>query len=62
MNNNRRRNTKKKPKFYVVFKGHETGIATTWNKCKSMVDGYSGAKFKGFTKLNEAEKAFYDFV
>lgn len=59
---NKRRNLNKKSKFYVVWIGHEIGIATTWNKCKSMVDGFSGAKFKGFTQLKEAEKAFYDFI
>ena len=45
-------------KFYVVWKGRETGIFTTWAKCKSLVDGFGGAKFKSFPTLGEAESAF----
>lgn len=45
-------------KYYVVWKGHETGIFTTWDKCKSLVDGFAGAKFKSFPTLEEAESAF----
>ncbi|MBE3780508.1 ribonuclease HI, partial [Vibrio parahaemolyticus] len=26
-------------KYYVVWKGREAGIFTTWAKCKSLVDG-----------------------
>lgn len=45
-------------KYYVVWKGRETGVFTTWAKCKSLVDGFTGAKFKSFPTLEEAESAF----
>ncbi|MCG7551551.1 ribonuclease H family protein [Pseudoalteromonas sp. Of7M-16] len=45
-------------KYYVVWKGRETGIFTTWAKCQSLVDGFAGAKFKSFPTLEEAELAF----
>jgi ribonuclease HI len=49
---------KPKSKYYVVWEGHQTGIFDTWDKCKKQVDGYTGAKYKGFTTLDEAKKAF----
>ncbi|MBC7004487.1 viroplasmin family protein [Photobacterium sp. BZF1] len=45
-------------KYYVVWKGRETGIFTTWAKCQSLVDGFAGARFKSFPTLEEAEAAF----
>ena len=44
-------------KFYAVKEGKVPGIYTTWDACKAMVDGYSGAKYKSFLTLEEA-KAF----
>jgi ribonuclease HI len=49
---------KPKSKYYVVWEGHQTGIFDTWDKCKKQVDGYTGAKYKGFTTVEEAKKAF----
>lgn len=45
-------------KYYVVWKGRETGIFTTWAKCQSLVNGFAGAKYKSFPTLEEAESAF----
>jgi ribonuclease HI len=45
-------------KYYVVWKGRETGIFTSWEECKSQVDHFSGAKFKSFPTQEEAETAF----
>lgn len=45
-------------KYYVVWKGRETGVFTAWAKCKSLVDGFAGARFKSFPTLEEAESAF----
>ncbi len=42
----------------MVWKGRDTGIFTTWAKCKSLVDGFAGARFKSFPTLEEAESAF----
>jgi len=45
-------------KFYVVWKGRETGIFTDWNTCKSHVDKFAGAKYKSFKTRAEAEAAY----
>ena len=45
-------------KYYVVWKGHKTGIFNTWNECKSQIDGFSGARFKSFSSIQEAELAY----
>lgn len=50
--------SKKKKKFYVVWKGQKTGIFETWGECKAAIKGYQGAQFKSFTTLAEAKKAF----
>jgi len=49
---------KPKSKYYVVWEGHQSGIFDAWDKCKKQVDGYTGAKYMGFTTLEEAKKAF----
>jgi len=48
---------KAKNKYYVVWEGHQTGIFDTWEKCKKQVDGYTAAKYKGFTSIEEAKAA-----
>lgn len=48
-------------KYYAVRVGKTPGIYMTWEDCKSMVDGYPGAKYKGFSSLAEAE-AFLEGV
>jgi len=45
-------------KFYVVWQGRETGIFTDWNSCKKQVDKFTGARYKSFPNLVEAEAAF----
>ena len=41
-------------KFYAVRKGRNTGIYNTWDECKQQVLGFSGADYKSFTTLEEA--------
>ena len=41
-------------KVYAVRNGRKTGIFTTWAECKAQVDGFPGARYKGFTDPNEA--------
>jgi ribonuclease HI len=43
-------------KYYAVRVGKVPGVYTTWDKCKEMVNGYSGAEFKSFGSLDEAQK------
>ncbi len=45
-------------KFYVVWHGRNTGIYNTWNECKAQVDGFPNARYKSFTRRQEAEAAF----
>lgn len=47
----------KKQKYYVVWKGHKTGVFTSWDACKKQVTGFEGAQYKAFADKNEAEKA-----
>ena len=42
-------------KFYAVKKGRVPGIYFTWDECKSMTNGFSGAVFKSFQTRKEAE-------
>jgi ribonuclease HI len=48
----------KKPKFYVVWKGRETGVFTSWDDCKAQTKGFEGAVFKSFESRELAEEAF----
>ena len=42
-------------KFYAVKKGRQTGLFTSWDACKAQVQGYSGAVYKSFATLREAQ-------
>jgi len=45
-----------KKNYYAVKLGKNTGIFKTWSECKKQVNGFSGAIYKGFVTLNEAEE------
>ncbi|MDJ0752366.1 MAG: ribonuclease H family protein [Ardenticatenaceae bacterium] len=53
---------KKKSKLYVVGRGRRPGIFATWDEAKAQVDGYPGAKYKSFTSLIEAKKAYAEWM
>ena len=42
--------------YYAVAKGRKVGLFTTWAACKVQVDGFKGAKYKGFNSKEDAEK------
>jgi len=44
-------------KYFVVWKGRQTGIFTSWDECKKQVEGFSGASYKSFKNLDEARFA-----
>lgn len=44
-----------KKKYYAVRKGHKTGIFSTWAECQDNTSGYSGAEFKSFKTMEDAE-------
>ncbi|MGC8866566.1 MAG: viroplasmin family protein [Bacteroidales bacterium] len=48
----------KKKRFYVVWKGAETGIFTSWQECFKRVKGYAGARYMAFETEEEARQAF----
>ncbi|MCI6474382.1 MAG: ribonuclease H family protein [Mucispirillum sp.] len=41
--------------FYAVKKGRETGIFESWAECQKQITGFSGAEFKKFKELKQAE-------
>ncbi|SHK47791.1 ribonuclease HI [Selenomonas ruminantium] len=43
-------------KVYAVRNGRKTGLFTSWAECKAQVEGFPGARFKGFLDANEATK------
>ncbi len=48
-----------KNKYYVVWQGNQPGIYKSWTECQLQIKGYSDAKYKSFSSLEEAEKAFH---
>ncbi|MCS7076758.1 MAG: ribonuclease H family protein [Bacteroidia bacterium] len=48
----------KKEKYYVIWEGLHTGIVDSWAQAMPLVQGYRNAKYKSFTSLEEAQKAF----
>ncbi|MDR1678753.1 MAG: ribonuclease H family protein [Prevotellaceae bacterium] len=49
--------SKKKQKFYTVWKGRETGVFPSWEECKLQVSGFDGAQYKSFDSEEEAKRA-----
>jgi ribonuclease HI len=49
---------KKKPKFYVVWKGKQPGIYATWGEAQAQISGFAGALYKSYGSRREAEAAF----
>lgn len=49
--------SKKKKKYYTVWKGHHIGVFDTWNDCKAQIKDYQGAQYKSFSTFDAAKKA-----
>jgi hypothetical protein len=49
-----------KKEAYVVFQGLKPGLYYTWDECQKQVNGFSGAKFQGYTNRQKAERAWND--
>ena len=45
-------------KYYVVWKGNNPGIYSSWAECEKQIKGYTGAKYKSFKNKEQAERAF----
>lgn len=50
--------SKKKKKYYVVWKGSKTGVLESWEECKNSIHGFKGAQYKSFQTLELAKKAY----
>lgn len=46
----------KKVTYYAIRKGRTVGILTDWGEASESVTGYSGAEFKKFSVLKDAEE------
>ena len=49
--------SKKKKKYYTVWKGHRTGVFETWEDCKAQIKDFQGAQYKSFATFDAAKKA-----
>ena len=47
-----------KNRFYVVWQGRQPGVYSSWEACKKEVDGFEGAKYKGYPDRASADAAF----
>jgi len=47
-----------KQKYYVVWRGRETGIFNSWKECEKQIKGFETARYKSFETEMEAEDAF----
>lgn len=49
--------SKKKKKYYTVWKGHKRGVFETWNDCKAQITNFEGAQYKSFESFDAAKEA-----
>lgn len=49
--------SKKKKKYYTVWKGHKTGVFESWHDCKAQIKDFEGAQYKSFETFDAAKKA-----
>ncbi len=45
-------------KYYVVWKGRQTGIFDNWPDCEKAIKGFPNAKYRSFRTLAAAQAAF----
>jgi len=49
--------SKKKKKYYTVWKGHHTGVFESWDDCKAQIKDFKGAEYKSFETFEVAKQA-----
>jgi len=49
---------RERKRFYVVWKGRKIGIFTSWEEARKQVEGFPQARYKGFARREEAERAW----
>ena len=47
-----------KPKFYAVRAGRDKGVFSSWEECRKAIHGFSGAVYRSFPTLEEAQAWF----
>ena len=47
-----------KNSYYTVWTGRQIGVFNSWDECRLQVEGFPGAKYKGFPTREAAESAF----
>ena len=47
-----------KNNYYVVWIGRQIGVFASWDECRQQVEGFPGARYKGFPTRESAESAF----
>lgn len=47
--------SKKKKKYYTVWKGHHTGVFESWDDCKAQIKNFEGAQYKSFETFEAAK-------
>ncbi|MBV7269696.1 ribonuclease H1 domain-containing protein [Winogradskyella luteola] len=50
--------SKKKKKYYTVWKGHNTGVFESWDDCNAQIKDFKGAQYKSFSTFEAAKKAY----
>lgn len=58
--------SKKKKKYYTVWKGHHVGVFDSWNDCKAQIKNFEGAQYKSFETFDAAKTAlkgsYFDYI
>ena len=54
--------SKKKKKYYTVWKGHKTGVFESWDDCKAMIKDFQGAQYKSFSTFEAAKTALNEIA
>jgi ribonuclease HI len=49
--------SKKKKKYYTVWKGHNTGVFESWDDCKAQIKDFKEAQYKSFLTFEAAKTA-----
>src|SRR5690554_96078 len=49
--------SKKKKKYYTVWKGRHIGVFDSWDDCKAQIKDFEGAQYKSFATFEAAKNA-----
>lgn len=52
----------KPTKIYVIFRGRNPGFYHSWTDCEAQVVGFSGAVYRAFSTLEEAQHEWVTYM